>query len=69
MEFAELNFQNPAASILPYCKTHSPWIPFPAIQNHSMDVSSELGLLRSNGFGAMLVKDTTNMAQKLNLLS
>jgi hypothetical protein len=34
-----------------------------------MDVSSELGLLRSNGFGAMLVKDTTNLAQKWNLLS
>jgi hypothetical protein len=26
-----------------------------------MDVSSELGWLRSNGFGAMLVKDTTTV--------
>jgi hypothetical protein len=37
--------------------------PFPATQNHSMDGSSELGWLRSNGFGAMLVKDTTNLAK------
>jgi hypothetical protein len=30
-------------------------IPFPAIQNHFVDVSGELGWLRSNGMSAMLI--------------
>jgi hypothetical protein len=30
-------------------------IPFPAIQNHFVDVPSELGWMRSNGLGAMLI--------------
>jgi hypothetical protein len=33
------------------------WIPFPTTQNHVLDVSSELGLLRSNGLGVMLHYD------------
>jgi hypothetical protein len=39
----------------PACsKTWNLWIPFPTTQNHVLGVSSELGLLRSNGLGVML---------------
>jgi hypothetical protein len=42
----------------PACsKTWSLWIPFPTTQNHILDVSSELGWLRSNGLGVMLHYD------------
>jgi hypothetical protein len=32
-----------------------PWIPFPTIQNQFGDASSDLGWLRSNGLGAMVI--------------
>jgi hypothetical protein len=39
----ELNFWNPTTSKWASSKTQSPWIPFQTIQNHALDVSSELG--------------------------
>jgi hypothetical protein len=40
---AELNFRHPTTSKWASSKTQSPWIPFQSIQNHALDVSSELG--------------------------
>jgi hypothetical protein len=40
---AELIFWHPTTHKWASIKTQSPWIPFQTIQNHALDVSSELG--------------------------